>query len=405
MDGSYYLGGFMTFSYLKYLFLVLFLFFIKDLNSVQYQLYDLGKLLSERESYATSINDSGQVVGIICPNRMWFAWDNNIVNKLQIYQTHSILGIGCAPYLNNSGIASEIFINDNNYYLSVESNKLFLYGSNGKTLIDSDSDWIMPENGFYIRINNNLEIAGLVKNSSNKNQVKYINTKQNIKKILPIKYSCNVTGINNIGDVIGWFHTPEGLINSFLWNPRTDELKIIKKFRAASINDNKIIVGTQQNKNGVYKGALWEKGSINILDKLLDLSNDMSTELETIETLNSINNNNEMVGWGKIGGANNFTKAVLIKRLPQKLDKKTKQYPITLLINPAYEQKEYERLSTECSRIAEQFTAFGGSRSSAFHSALVQYLKNIGTPIAQRVLKDQIAAGRIPASYLKELIN
>lgn len=68
----------------------------------------------------------------------------------------------------------------------------------------------------------------------------------------------------------------------------------------------------------------------------------------------------------------------------------------------AYERKEYQRLTLECSRIFEQVMAMGGSSSgsSASCGAIVQYLKNIGTPIAIRVLKDQVAAGRVPASYL-----
>ena len=396
-------GGLMTFSCLKYLFLVLFFFFTQDLNSVQYKLFDLGKLLSEPESYATGINDSGQVVGIICPNRMWFAWDNNGINKLQIYQTSSTLGVGCAPYLNNLGIVSEIFINSNSQYLSIENNKLFLCSSDGKILIDDDCDWIKPENGFYIRINNNLEIAGIIRGDNDKNQVKYINVKSNIKKILPIKYSCTVTGINDLGDVIGWFHAQDGLIQSFLWQPSLDNWQVIKNFRAASINNNRIIVGTYQSLPGVPpQGALWENGVISILDNLLNLSNDMTIELETVEIVNSINNNNEMVGWGRTGGPRNASQAVLIKRLFDKPVQHMEQYPVTLVINPAYEQKEYERLSLECSRIAEQFTAMGTSKSSAFHSAIVQYLKKIGTPIAQRVLKDQVAAGRIPAYYLKK---
>ena len=393
----------MTIPYFNYLFLTLLFIFAKDLNSIQYQLYDIGKLLSERDSYATSINDCGQVVGIVTPNRMWFCWDNNGIKKIQIYQPSSTIGAGCSPYLNNLGIVSEIFINNNSQYLSVENNKLFLFSSNGKRLIDSDSDWIKPENGFYLRINNNLEIAGSVKGNDSKNQAKYINTRANVKKILPIKYSCTVTDINDLGDVIGWFHAQDGLIQSFLWQPSLDSWQVIKNFRATSINNNRIIVGTYQSLPGVPpQGALWENGVISILDNLLNLSNDMTIELETIEIVNSINNNNEMVGWGRTAGPRNASRAVLIKRLFDKPIQRMEQYPVTLVINPAYVQKEYERLSLECSRIAEQFTAMGTSKSSAFHSAIVQYLKKIGTPIAEQVLKDQVAAGRIPAYYLKK---
>jgi probable HAF family extracellular repeat protein len=251
----------------------------------QYQLHDIGKLISDRQSYATCINDNGQVAGIITSNRMWFVWGNNGVQKLSIYQQSSTMGIACSPYLNNFGIVSEEFINSNGQYLLVEDNKIFLCGLNGKTLVDNDSAWIKPENGFYLRVNNNSEIAGTIKADNGKNQAKYIDTKLGIKKILQIKASCTVTGVNDLGDVIGWFQA-EGLTHSFLWRPSMDDWQIIENFRAASINNHRIIVGTFQKSSGIPpKGALWENGSICILDDILNLSKDMTTDIDTIEIL------------------------------------------------------------------------------------------------------------------------
>jgi len=69
------------------------------------------------------------------------------------------------------------------------------------------------------------------------------------------------------------------------------------------------------------------------------------------------------------------------------------------------EQAEYNRLMQECDRIAERFTRMGSGaqRSSAFHGAIFSFLKNIGTPVSLRVLKAQIAMGRVPAHYINNI--
>ena len=70
----------------------------------------------------------------------------------------------------------------------------------------------------------------------------------------------------------------------------------------------------------------------------------------------------------------------------------------------APDQAEYNRLSMECSNIVERFTAMGAALSSPIIATTIfQYLKSIGTPISLRVLKDQIAAGRVPARYLNNV--
>lgn len=67
------------------------------------------------------------------------------------------------------------------------------------------------------------------------------------------------------------------------------------------------------------------------------------------------------------------------------------------------ETAQYNQLSLECSRITERYTAMGASRSSALPRAIFQYLKAIGTPISLKVLRDQVAAGRVPPSYLNNI--
>jgi hypothetical protein len=71
----------------------------------------------------------------------------------------------------------------------------------------------------------------------------------------------------------------------------------------------------------------------------------------------------------------------------------------------SHEKAEYDRLMLECSKIVFYFSAMGNNslRSPALANAIFQYLKNIGTPISLEVLKSQIKAGRVPASYLNNI--
>lgn len=66
------------------------------------------------------------------------------------------------------------------------------------------------------------------------------------------------------------------------------------------------------------------------------------------------------------------------------------------------DQAEYNRLMRECDRIAEYFSSMGAQQSSAFHNAIFQHLKDVGTPAAFRALQAQVSAGRVPTSYLQQ---
>ena len=67
------------------------------------------------------------------------------------------------------------------------------------------------------------------------------------------------------------------------------------------------------------------------------------------------------------------------------------------------EQIEYNNLSQQCNQIAEYFTAMGGGHSSAYSTAIFDYLKKVGTPTSLEVLKSQVSAGRVPANYLNNI--
>lgn len=265
---------------------IAFVLFATSIEPINYQLYDLSKLTGEKLACATSINNAGQIGGI-GGGDPWFVWDAGQLKKISIYLSSSTFGLGCPPYIDSKGNLSKEFVNDLGQKPSINQGKLYVNGA----LIDSDSVW---GEAYAINMNNNQQLVGAIKCKSGKVQAKYINLKNNTSKVLPLKYSCYPTCINESGDIVGYF-LKEGKFHSFLWNPENDNWQFIPNFRAAAINNNRIIVGQTS------KGAFWKNGTIYIVDDIFNLDQDMSTDIETITFINDINDKNEMVGYGVSG--------------------------------------------------------------------------------------------------------
>ena len=253
--------------------------------------------MPESNSYATSINDFGQVGGIAATNKTLFSFYNGIIKKIPVFLSSSCLNPGCPPYINDNGVLAQEHVNNLGQNLSSVNGNLYLIQGDSKKLIDSESEWLCGI-GYKSKINTKQQLAGTIRTLNNKHQAKFIDLKTGIKKLLHVKYSCTVSDINEHGDVVGWFQTIDGKIHSFLWNPICDNYQIIENFRASAINNNKVIVGSKRVPFGGNKGAIWENGIITILDDVLNIFGDMAIELETIEAISDINNSNDMVGWG-----------------------------------------------------------------------------------------------------------
>ena len=64
------------------------------------------------------------------------------------------------------------------------------------------------------------------------------------------------------------------------------------------------------------------------------------------------------------------------------------------------EQAEYNAIQMQIAQVNEQFTALGGYNSSARQAAIFQLLKNIGTPVTYKILKELVESGELSGSYL-----
>lgn len=271
-----------------------------------YELIDISKITGENVVYATSINDSSYVCGVISPLKMWYIWSE--VEGLIHYPINllsAFSGPGCPPYFDEHGKLTSLSVNTHGQFLTVKQGNLYLNGKNSSSfeLVDDEDIWSSQEGGLYLRINDNFEIVGPVNLKNGKYGIKFIDLKNKEKFLLDFKYSITPIAMNNSGDVVGSFYANDKF-NTVLWSPGK-KWQIIENFRASSINDNGIIVGSSQG-----KGAFWKNGIIKIIDNLLDLFVDNYFDIETIELISDINNLNEMVGNGKVG---HVTRAVFIK--------------------------------------------------------------------------------------------
>ena len=70
------------------------------------------------------------------------------------------------------------------------------------------------------------------------------------------------------------------------------------------------------------------------------------------------------------------------------------------------EQAEYSFLIDECQKIKDYHHSFGNGYVDLdllIADALFKYLREVGTTMSSKVLKDKIAAGEIPKSYLSQI--
>ena len=64
------------------------------------------------------------------------------------------------------------------------------------------------------------------------------------------------------------------------------------------------------------------------------------------------------------------------------------------------EQAEYNAIQLKIAQINTEFATYDASHSSAHQEAIFQLLKNIGSPIAYKILQELVANGELDKSFL-----
>jgi hypothetical protein len=64
------------------------------------------------------------------------------------------------------------------------------------------------------------------------------------------------------------------------------------------------------------------------------------------------------------------------------------------------ETRETRQIMDHIMQINEYFAGIGAKRSSAREGMIFQYLKNLGTPVAFKVLKQLVEQGQLPKHFL-----
>lgn len=274
-----------------------------SLFSDNYEIFELKSQNSKKISTATSINEQGQIAGIVVSNLEWYIFDLETgITFIPTKSSSSIFYPGGYPYINESGVLSRNKSNKLGFTAFIENEKLFTLDPEGaRTLIDENQKWISP----YVNnpiINDNLEIVSKIKDSGSFKKAVFLDSVTGDAFYFSIKYDINIVDINNSGQVVGWYSADNSIIG-FIWYPRMGQYTKIKNFRPAAINDSGVVVGVRND-----KGAIYENGDVRVVDELLDLENDFSTDIYTVKALSDINNSNEMVGWG------NGDRPVLIRK-------------------------------------------------------------------------------------------
>lgn len=307
--------------------------------AMKYRISDLGTL-DTSTSYATSINNKGQVCGtyydIVKKKIFVFLWDpHNGLRKLGIQALHYN-----HIFINNNGQVAGTYTNDSHYgrtftwdpssgfldlNLKMTNLQVVDFNDLGQILIrtntlDSLFCW---DNGLLnkiildnvtsywnFRINNSSEVFGeiVILNEKKLGQhgACHFSIQNNVPrnlKLVELKGNAYIGNINEQGYAVGSVSTKNST-RGFVWHTHFG-INFTPGFIPQCINSEGIMIG----KNEASRLSIWDRGIITDLIESLDLDNDMSTNWESIDQVYDFNDLGQIVGVGTI---NNQTHAFLL---------------------------------------------------------------------------------------------
>jgi hypothetical protein len=293
---------------MKNIFLLFFLFSLSFAGAETYKIQDLGTLHSDM-SYATCINEKGQVVGSLFTDKKYhFLWDplSGLI-LLEANDDKPLVYAGCGPFINDLGEFSQYPINNKGEKFLIENERLFkLLPSGKKVELDSTLKWHMPP-GLMISSADNRKIweadvglrvneIGLVLGLTDKGPV-VLDTlskkKYELQKLFETsskKHLRGATHLNDKGEVTAWseeFHGWAGFyFHSYTWTIKKGFIPFNSPVIPCLINNLGKIIGFFDDAES-SPPTPW------------NISVEMQEPWASIEVLMDINDEGKIVGWGK----------------------------------------------------------------------------------------------------------
>ncbi|WP_214436704.1 hypothetical protein [Dendronalium phyllosphericum] len=249
-------------------------------------------------SRANSINNSGQVVGLL-------ERENSGLGRAVLWQNGALKDIG-ALYPNGESFATDI--NDTGQIIgSSESDGSCLLKVDSSGNVISNSIPFPIRNTLFQSINNSSQIAGAISREEF-NAFLAENGVLTELEPLPNDTSSLAQNINNFGQIVGYSYSTSGPTfdpKAVVWkNGKITQLETSNSYLsiAQDISDSGQIVGYNFAANNIYgntSALLWVNSKVLNLNSLVAPNSD---KFDVLTKANGINNVGQIVGTGLING-------------------------------------------------------------------------------------------------------
>ncbi len=293
--------------------IICFMCTVSSVHAVEYELIDLGTL-GENTSYAHSINNKGQIVGVshISPSTSHaFLWEKGIIKDIGTISGNNSDHSQAYGINDNRMVVGGSRVDSNNWHAFLWSDGIIsdihtLPGNYSEASTINSNGWIIGEytsptgenSAFLYKDTEMMEIGTLggdltdVDDINNYGQI--VGSSRTLNGDLRAFIWDNgvmtnlgnntiaARGINDAGQIVGRTNT-----GSFLWE--NESIIDIPGMQAHSINDKGQVVGMMDGGHA----AIWFEGTLNNLNDLVN----QETNWELIYAYD-INNKGQIVGFG-----------------------------------------------------------------------------------------------------------
>lgn len=304
-------------------------------DAVQYKIRDLG-VLTAKSSQPTSINDEGDVIGLIKTGdaHQVFLWNDktglNIIKglpktayPLQINNKGQIVGIFWSLdgwfvqkwvkhaflYSIKDGYKDLGSIDGKNTYaasiddagnilLFTQEGQCYLWSNGKKMKLEGVSQLALAGEYYNIAMNNQGQIAFLQKKPDDKKsplQASLYNcgTKEMIPFLKDVKGVPYISSINDQGTIAGFYKTAKGEVLAYFANANGSN-ETVSHFEPSSINQDGAAVG-RLTKEIKYRGGFYKDGALQDIHDMMLPFEQQPIAYEIISNLTGINNKGQII--------------------------------------------------------------------------------------------------------------